>query len=188
MKNRVVFKKNIFFMIKLFIARDRAAYLKKTNVFHHFGEHCLWQPYTVPSEPYLVSIGDNVKVTAGVRFVTHDLTPAMFGKAGYPVHKECLYYMDKIVIGNNVMIGADTIIMPGVQIGNNVVIAAGSVITKDVPDGSVVAGVPAKKIGAFDDLAEKRYQQCENRPCHFSKKEDIERYFWNDEVDSEVKL
>ena len=64
--------------------------------------------------------------------------------------------MDKTSIGNNVFIGAKSIIMYGVNIGNNVVVAAGSVVTKDVPDGSIVGGNPAKIIGSFDELKEKR--------------------------------
>ena len=87
--------------------------------------------------------------------------------------------MDKIVVGNNVMIGADTIIMPGVTIGDNVIIAAGSVISKDIPSGSVVGG-PAKVIGSFDELAEKRYKQCQGRPCHLSSKKDIDDFFWKE--------
>lgn len=75
-----------------------------------------------------------------MRFITHDVTPAVFGYAGYPVNEECLYYMDKIVVGNNVMIGADTIILPGVTIGDNVIIAAGSVVSKDIPSGTVAGG------------------------------------------------
>lgn len=54
------------------------------------------------------------------------------------------------------MIGTRSIILPDVKIGNNVVIAAGSIITKDIPDNCVADGVPAKVIGNFDDLVEKR--------------------------------
>lgn len=61
-----------------------------------------------------------------------------------------------ILIGNNVMMGAGCKIMPNVKIGNNVVIAAGSIVTKDIPDNSVVGGIPAKVIGSFDSLVEKR--------------------------------
>lgn len=56
------------------------------------------------------------------------------------------------------MIGAKTMILPDVKIGNNVVIAAGSVVTKDIPDNSIVGGVPAKVIGDFNKLVEKRKQ------------------------------
>ena len=51
-----------------------------------------------------------------------------------------------IRIGNDVWIGGNVTILPGVTIGNNVVVAAGAVVTKDVPDNNLVGGVPAKKI------------------------------------------
>ena len=175
-----VFKKSKLMMIKLLFVKERGEYLRKTGWFHHFGTNVLWQPYTIPIDPYLVSVGDNVKVTAGVRFITHDLTPLVFESAGYPVQKKCMYYMDKIVVGSNVMIGADSIIMPGVTIGDNVIIAAGSVVASNIPTGMVVAGVPARIIGSFDELAKKRYEQCNNRPCHFSPQEEIKDFFWGE--------
>lgn len=155
MKRKQYFKKSKIQQLLFLLSRERANFLRKSGWFHSFGKAVLWQPYSYPSEPYLVSIGDNVKVTAGVRFITHDLTPAVFGYAGYPVNKECLYYMDRIVVGNNVMIGADTIIMPGVTIGDNVIIAAGSVISKDIPSGSVVGGSQQKSLGHLMNLPKK---------------------------------
>lgn len=53
-----------------------------------------------------------------------------------PVHKE-------IIIGDNVWIGANAVVLPGVKIGNGVVVAAGSVVNRDIPDNVMVAGVPA---------------------------------------------
>jgi len=53
-----------------------------------------------------------------------------------------------IVIGDNVWIGSRVMILKGVSIGNDAVIAAGSVVTKDVPQGSIVAGTPAKQVGS----------------------------------------
>lgn len=155
MKRKQYFKKSKIQQLLFLFSRERADFLRKSGWFHSFGKAVLWQPYSYPSEPYLVSIGDNVKVTAGVRFITHDLTPAVFGYAGYPVNEDCLYYMDKIVVGNNVMIGADTIIMPGVTIGDNVIIAAGSVITKDIPSGSVVGGSQQKLLDHLMNLPKK---------------------------------
>ena len=70
--------------------------------------------------------------------VGHPLSPAkrrMHCAIAKPIH-----------IGNDVWIGGNVTIMPGLTIGNNVVIAAGAVVTKDVPNNSLVAGVPAKKI------------------------------------------
>lgn len=54
-------------------------------------------------------------------------------------------------IGNDVWIGGNCVILPGINIGNNVIIAAGSVVTKDVPDNTLVAGIPAKKIRELEE-------------------------------------
>lgn len=60
-----------------------------------------------------------------------------------------------IVVGNNVYIGNNVIILPGVTIGNNVVIGAGAVVSKDIPDNSVAVGVPARVIKTADEYLEK---------------------------------
>lgn len=62
----------------------------------------------------------------------------------------------KIVIGNNVFIGANSTVLYGVTVGSNAIIGAGSVVTKDIPDGTVCAGVPCRVIGEFGDFVEKR--------------------------------
>lgn len=61
------------------------------------------------------------------------------------------------------MIGSGTKILPDVRIGSNVVIGAGSIVTKDIPDNCVVGGVPARIIGDFNSLVEKR----KNLKVHF---------------------
>lgn len=50
------------------------------------------------------------------------------------------------VIGNNVQVGVNSVIIGSIKIGNNVIIGAGSIVVKDVPDNCIVAGNPAKKI------------------------------------------
>lgn len=60
-----------------------------------------------------------------------------------------------ISIGNNVFVGARALIMQGVTIGNNCIIAAGAIVTKDIPEGTIVGGVPAKVIGKYEELREK---------------------------------
>lgn len=98
------------------------------------------------SEPYLITIGDNVTITPGVKFQTHDGGVALFRKE-YPG----LNVFGKITIGNNVFIGEDAMIMYGVTVGDNVVIGARSVVTKDVPSNTVVAGVPARMIKTLEE-------------------------------------
>lgn len=98
------------------------------------------------SEPFLIEIGDSVTITRGVSFVNHDGGVALFRKE----HPNLNYY-GRIKIGNNVFIGINSIILPGVTVGDNVVVGAGSIVNKDVPANSVVAGVPAKVIKNIDE-------------------------------------
>ncbi len=106
------------------------------------------------SEPWIITVGDNVHLSDGVRFLTHDGGARLF-REKIPD----LEVTKPITIGNNVFVGNCVIILPGVHIGSNVVVGAGAVVTHDVPDNSVVAGVPARVIESYDEyfnkLAEK---------------------------------
>lgn len=68
----------------------------------------------------------------------------------------CADKIGVITVGNNVNIGWNAMIMPGVSIGNNVVIGCGAIVTKDVPNNTVVAGVPAKVIETIEEYCEKK--------------------------------
>ena len=107
-------------------------------------------PGAFGSEPYLVSIGDEVTITAGVRFVTHDGSTFLFRKQ-YPD----IDVMGPINVGDNTFIGSGSIVLAGVSIGDNCVIGAMSVVSSPVPAGSVAAGNPARVIGKTDSLLEK---------------------------------
>ena len=87
-----------------------------------------------------VNIGDNVMIGPNTLIVTvnHPLSPA-----GRRKH---LGIAKPVTIGNDVWIGGNVTVLPGVNIGNNVVIAAGAIVTKDVSDNTLVGGVPAKRI------------------------------------------
>jgi serine acetyltransferase len=69
-----------------------------------------------------------------------------------------------IDIKDNVFVGYGAIILPGVTIGSNSIIGAGAVVTKDVPEGQIVAGVPAVRIGYTEDLVVKLEQQTKELP------------------------
>lgn len=98
-----------------------------------------------------VTIGDNVMLAPNVSIYT----------AGHPIHKDMrntgYEYGIEITIGNDVWIGGNTVIVPGVKIGNGVVIGAGSVVTKDIPDNVIAAGNPCKVIREITEEDKKYY-------------------------------
>lgn len=108
------------------------------------------------SEPYLITIGNNVRVTSNVEFITHDGGVHVIRNLASSDSEEKHWdVFGQIVIGDNVFIGVHSIIMPGVIIGNNVIIGAGSIVTHDIPDNSVACGTPAKVIKSIDEYYEK---------------------------------
>lgn len=98
-----------------------------------------------------VTIGDNCQLAPNVAIYT----------AGHPVHpdsRNSLYeYGIGVTIGDNVWIGGNTVILPGVHIGSNTVIGAGSVVTKDIPDWVIAAGNPCKVIRKITEDDRKYY-------------------------------
>jgi acetyltransferase-like isoleucine patch superfamily enzyme len=110
------------------------------------GEGCRIYTTSFGWEPWLISIGDRVTLTSGVQFITHDGATWLVRD-----EKGRRYRYAPIEIGNDVFIGASSIILPGVRIGSRVIVAAGSVVNRSIPDNCVVAGVPAKFIKTFDE-------------------------------------
>lgn len=102
------------------------------------------------TEPWIISMGRNIYLTDGVKFITHDGGTLLF-RDEIPD----LEITKPITLGDNVYIGSNAIILPGVKIGDNVIIGAGSVVTKDIPSNEVWAGVPAKRIRSIDEYLEK---------------------------------
>lgn len=126
------------------------------------------------SEPYLVTLGNYVRVSFDVAFVTHDGGTFVLRR-----EKPNVSLYGKIVVGNNVFIGARSIIMPNVTIGDNCIIAAGSVVTKNVKSGTIVGGVPAKYIGDIAEYAEKHKHELLPIADYsfFDKKKKLEAFF-----------
>lgn len=121
-------------------------YLRRKGV--KIGTGCFISPcHLSAKEGYLVEIGDYCRIAKDTEFFTHGGIYCLQILYNDPD----LDYFGKIKIGNYVSIGEGCKIMPGVTIGNNVIIGAGSVVTKSIPDGFMVAGNPIKHIGYTDD-------------------------------------
>lgn len=102
------------------------------------------------TEPWLITLGDNVHITKQVEFVAHD-GGTLILRGEVPD----LEITKPIVVGDNVYIGIRSLIMPGITIGSNVIIGAGSIVTRDIPDNSVAVGVPARVIKSIDEYRAK---------------------------------
>lgn len=84
-------------------------------------------------------IGPNTTITT----VGHPLSPKK--------RREHLAQASEIRIGNDVWLGANVTVLPGVTIGNNVVVGAGAVVSKDIPDNSLALGVPARIVRKLEN-------------------------------------
>lgn len=111
-----------------------------------------------------VKIGDNCQIAPNVSIYT----------AGHPIHpvsrNSGYEYGKEVVIGDNVWLGGNTVICPGVHIGDNVIIGAGSVVTKDIPDWCIAAGNPCKVIRKISDEDKRK----------LFRNEEIDEEAWND--------
>ncbi len=105
------------------------------------------------SEPYLITVGNNVRINSGVNFVTHD--GGVWVLRNLKTEYKEIDLFGKILIGNNVHIGTNATIMPGVAIGNNCIIGCGAIVTKNIPDNSIAVGVPARVIETIEEYENK---------------------------------
>ena len=110
-----------------------------------------------PSHCWLIHIGNNVTLAPRVHILAHDAsTCKIFGYAR----------IGDVVIGNNVFVGADSVVLPNTKIGDNSIIGANSTVTRDIPANVVAAGSPAKVICSLDEYIETNRMMMQNRPCY----------------------
>jgi acetyltransferase-like isoleucine patch superfamily enzyme len=165
--------KKIIFKLKLALANEftkPAIYAKYLGV--NFGNNVrITGNPSFGSEPYLISIGDNVTITLGVIFHNHD------GGVGVLRNKyPGIDIIKPIKIGSNVFIGSNSTIMPGVTVGDNVIIGASSVVSKDIPNNVVAVGVPAKVIKTLEEYEQKALKEAiyiKNRSNYLERKNEI---------------
>ena len=132
---------------------ERAKIIRGMKNFVRIGDHCeIYGGVSFGSEPYMIELGDHVRVTANVHFLTHDGGLWVFRTQKALEHADLF---GRIKVGNNVHIGMGAYICPNVTIGDNVIVAVGAIVTKDVPSDCVVAGIPAKIIETIDEYYQK---------------------------------
>ena len=135
------------------------------------------------SEPYLISMGDNVRISSNVHFTYHDGGTWAF-RNYYDGEYQDIVKFGRITVGDCTFIGARAMILPGVMIGHHAVIGAGSVVTNDVPAETVWAGVPAKQICTLREYAEKSKAAMpadfDMVAYHGNKKQYLIRYYMHD--------
>lgn len=102
-----------------------------------------------PSEAYLITVGSNCMITAGVKIFTHG--GAQVARRKYPNYD----VFGMVEVGDYCYIGTNSLIMHGVKIGNGSMVAAGSVVTKSVPPNMVVGGNPARILCTVDEYIER---------------------------------
>lgn len=142
---------------------------KKTSPEKDHMDYCFKQGFTAGKNfsynggfpidgnyPWLISVGDNVTLSTGVKILAHDASTAKIDG----VHTK----LGSVKIGNNVFIGYNSIVLCNVRIGDNVIIGAGSVVTHDIPSNSVYAGNPAKFICSFEDYSNKHQNNQTTHP------------------------
>lgn len=109
--------------------------------------------------PWLIEIGDNCTISSGVSILAHDASTNIV---------RCATKIGRVTIGNNVFIGARSVVLCNTRIGDNVIVGAGSVVTHDLPGNGVYAGNPAKYICSIQEYREKYQALRETRP-HFDQ-------------------
>lgn len=127
------------------------SYLRRKGVIIGDGTHGVGLKGIDLTRPCLVEIGKNCIISRNVMILTHDVFSILREKYG-----EVLCSSGKVVIADNCFIGANAIVLKGVQIGRNTIIAPGSVVTHDIPANSVAAGNPCRVIKSIDEYYEQR--------------------------------
>lgn len=140
---------------KLFPQQDQLSFLLERGL--KVGKNFSMQNEVIidPNHCWHITIGDNVTLAPRVYILAHDAStkrPLNYARIG------------KVNIGDNVFIGASSIVLPGVTIGNNVIIGAGSIVSGDIEENSIAVGNPARVVDTFENFIKKRTAEMEITP------------------------
>lgn len=142
------------------------------------GEGCsIHANATLGSEPYLVEIGNHVRINTNVHILTHD--GGLWVLRGMKKEYSDCDLFAPVKIGDNVHVGTGATVMPGVTIGSNCIIGCDAVVTRDVPDDSIAVGVPArviKTIGEYEEKNRDRFVKTKGMSA-VQKREFLEKMF-----------
>lgn len=160
---------------------NKGAYLRHLGV--RIGKDCsiLNRVKDFGSEPWLIELGNRMTITGKVSLITHDGSSRIFRDR---LAESSVFgnRFGTIRILDNTFVGVGSIILPDVQIGPNSIVGAGSVLNKDVPQNTVVAGVPAREICTLEEYVE-RYRQkmvpIESQTVEELRRE-LTRTFWGE--------
>lgn len=140
--------KKIFRNLRLLKTQLYLFYCSKRGL--KIGQNCrVMKGVSFGSEPYLIHIDDEVTISFGVSFITHDGATWVFRDINN------IEKTGKIFIKKRAFIGANSTILPNVSVGRRAIVAAGSLVCKSIPDGEVWGGVPAKKIMSLNEYYQK---------------------------------
>ncbi len=115
------------------------------------------------TRPELIEIGSYCKITHGTTILTHDYSRSVLRR----VYGQIIAEASKTIIGDNVFIGINSIILMGTKISDNTIIGAGSVVSGSFPENVVLSGNPAKIIMTLEEFHEKRLIKSKNEACNF---------------------
>jgi len=147
-------------IVKAILLREKRSsdayisYLRNLGI--KIGEGCIiYDPTNIKIDtqiPFMLEIGKYVRMTSGVQILTHDYSFSVLSA----VCGDVVGSVEKTVLGNNIFIGRNAIILKGVTVGDNVIIGAGSIVSKDCESNCLYAGIPAKKICTIEEMYKRR--------------------------------